>query len=387
MKILFCEAFDDGTVGGSHACMFALVSRLDRARFDVTVSFAGPNPYVARFEKIGIPVHLLPPRDPVRGGFLLIRKARNWWRLVRGLEAELADVITKTQADLVVVNNSVYVARPYIRAARRCRVPIAVYERGIGRFGAAHARASQQVSAGIPVSAAVASYLAQRGYDPQRNETIYDGIDPGRFSRADDAQQIKLALGLPADAVVMGILGNLRPWKGQRVFVEAFIELAGARPELHGVIIGGTSPADQAYAAEVRTVAQESGFGDRLHFLGYRQDAAELLGMLDLFVHASVRAEPFGMVLLEAMASGCPVVASDSGGPREIVAPGTGLLAAPGEPVAVAQACARFLDDVDFRRTTVERARSHVEDSFRIETTVSRTAALFEEIVAANNRV
>ena len=130
-----------------------------------------------------------------------------------------------------------------------------------------------------------------------------------------DRDGIKRELNIPADSNVIGIVGNVRSWKGQKYFIEAFILLSQKYQNLYGLIIGGWSDLDLDYLGALQKTIRESRLEKRILFLGYRNDTPALLSVLDVFIHASIQPEPFGMVLLEAMASKVPVIATKFGGP------------------------------------------------------------------------
>ena len=131
----------------------------------------------------------------------------------------------------------------------------------------------------------------------------------------------------------------------------------------------------------MRRKVGESGLSDRIRFLGYRTDVPDLFSVLDVFVHASTKPEPFGMVILEAMAARRPVVATNIGGPPEILDGGRcGILVPPGDAGAIADACGKYLDDESFRRETVERACERLKAEFNISSSVASTVALFRDV-------
>jgi glycosyltransferase involved in cell wall biosynthesis len=146
-----------------------------------------------------------------------------------------------------------------------------------------------------------------------------------------------------------GVVGRLAPWKGQHVFLDAF---ARAFPDgdTEAWIIGGAMFGEDTYAQGLRDQAQRLGIAERVDFRGFREEIWPELGELDALVHCSVTPEPFGQVVIEGMAAGVPVIAAAAGGPAEIVDDGVdGLLAAPGDPVALANAMLRIAESPDLR--------------------------------------
>jgi glycosyltransferase involved in cell wall biosynthesis len=138
---------------------------------------------------------------------------------------------------------------------------------------------------------------------------------------------------------------------------------------------------DRDYLESLRRAVTEAGLEQRILFLGYRNDTPSLLSVLDVFIHASILPEPFGMVLLEAMAAGVPIVATRFGGPVEILDEGgCGALVPPEDGKAIAEACIRYFEDGDHRKEKVEKARARLRDNFHIDTTVRKVGALLETI-------
>jgi glycosyltransferase involved in cell wall biosynthesis len=145
------------------------------------------------------------------------------------------------------------------------------------------------------------------------------------------------------------MVGRLAPWKGQHVFLRAF---AQAFPEgnAEARIVGAALFGEQQYADELLRLAGQLGIRDRVDFRGFREDVSRELAELDMLVHCSVIPEPFGMVVIEGMAAGVPVIAAGSGGPAEVISQGVdGLLVAPDDVSSLAATMRRLGDDPGLR--------------------------------------
>jgi glycosyltransferase involved in cell wall biosynthesis len=181
-----------------------------------------------------------------------------------------------------------------------------------------------------------------------------------------------------ADAC-FGIFGTLLPWKGHRIFLEAARRVMEEVPNARAFVIGEAPERGQAYRDELRRLVNDLGIADRVVFTGFREDVPELMQLLRVIVHASVTPEPFGRVIAEAMAMGKPVVATDAGGPREIIQDGSdGYLVPPEEPEAMARAIIRLLTDSAHAEQVGRRARRTVEARF----SAGGHARLVEQIYA-----
>lgn len=148
----------------------------------------------------------------------------------------------------------------------------------------------------------------------------------------------------PSTGLLVGLFGRLTPWKGQRVLMEAVARMPGATMVLVGAPLFG----EHTYEAALRARAAEPDLAGRVHFLGFRADVAELMHCMDVVVHASVWAEPFGRVVVEGMLAARPVVATAAGGVKEIVDDGeTGILVSPDDAPALASALNRLADEAE----------------------------------------
>jgi glycosyltransferase involved in cell wall biosynthesis len=149
----------------------------------------------------------------------------------------------------------------------------------------------------------------------------------------------------------VGLVGRIAPWKGQDVFVAAAARLAPELPDAEFVLAGSALFGEEGYERELRAQVTRLGLDDRVRFLGFRDDVWEVYRELDVVVHASTQPEPYGNVVLEAMACRRALVAAAAGGVLELVDHGrTGLLVPPGDPEALADAVGRLLRSPEERR-------------------------------------
>jgi glycosyltransferase involved in cell wall biosynthesis len=181
----------------------------------------------------------------------------------------------------------------------------------------------------------------------------------------------------PNSTPQIGLVGRISPWKGQHIFLQAAAEVRKRFPNARFQIIGAALFAEQEYETRVRTLASTLGLNDVVKFTGFRADIAGLIGKLDILVHASTLGEPFGQVVIEGMAAGKPVVATNGGGIPEIVVDGeTGLLVPMGDAAAMSNAIVELLADSDRSHEMGRRGRQRVAECF----TIQRTARKIEQI-------
>ena len=144
--------------------------------------------------------------------------------------------------------------------------------------------------------------------------------------------------------VRIGIVGRFVEWKGQHIFLEAASRLTAAGVEAKYVLVGAPLFGEEEYATNLKKQAQS--LGNRVQFTGFQQDVPAILRTLDILVHASITPEPFGQVVIEGMAEGLPVIASDGGGVREIIKNGVnGILTPMGDVSSLTNALITWIND------------------------------------------
>jgi glycosyltransferase involved in cell wall biosynthesis len=231
----------------------------------------------------------------------------------------------------------------------------------------------------VAVSEYVRNVLLRHALFPGRVVTIHNGIPLERYQRRPRGF-LRALLNLGPDEFLLGVAGRFTPWKGQDFFVrlaEAWVKRS--RPG-HFVLIGHSFNEDQPFERQLRDEVRGRGLDERVHFVPFQSDIAAALSDLDVFVHTSTKPEPFGRVLIEAMAVEVPVIAANHGGVPEIVTHGVnGLLAAPGTLRAYLSAMEALHRDERLRTRFAAAGRARVVDQFPI----ARVRAGFDQLFTA----
>jgi len=155
---------------------------------------------------------------------------------------------------------------------------------------------------------------------PVKAQLLYLGADEHRFDPAAIQAIGREELGIPAQAIVLGICARLKPTKGQVVILEAMAQLPAAYANTHLLLLGG--PIESEFANQLRGAAQRLGIPDRLHLVGNVPDPERYYGVIDVAINAYLGAESFGLSVVEAMMMGKPVLVHALGGPAETVVDG-----------------------------------------------------------------
>jgi glycosyltransferase involved in cell wall biosynthesis len=195
-----------------------------------------------------------------------------------------------------------------------------------------------------------------RLYPAVPSTTVYAPVEmPSSPLTAADRRALRASLDTPDTSVVIVQASRAEAWKGHMLLVDALACLRDVPNWVWWQVGGAQRPAEAAFLGEVRETATRRGVGDRVRWLGQRDDVPHVLAAADLHCQANTSPEPFGIAFVEALAAGLPVVTTDMGGAREIVRENCGVLVAP-EPHAIAGALGFLIGDGPARARLSEAA-------------------------------
>jgi glycosyltransferase involved in cell wall biosynthesis len=232
----------------------------------------------------------------------------------------------------------------------------------------------------IAVSDHLRQALIARGVSPRRVQTVYNGTDFDIASQSCGRQglSVRAELGLPAEAQIVGQVGRVDEFKGARLLVQAARHIVDERPRAYFMLVGRAEP---AFQQELWEMAERDGIGDRLRFTGVRDDVPRLMDAADVITVPS-QTEMFGMVVIEAMAMGKPVVATRAGAIPELIADGeTGMLVER-RPEALAGAVSELLGDPSRARAMGEAGRARAADCFSARVMAQNMERAYQRIVS-----
>ncbi len=207
--------------------------------------------------------------------------------------------------------------------------------------------------------------------------TIYNGIDIEKFSTA-PVGRLQQEISADSHTKLIGIIGQVSPLKGQDVLIKCLPHILQSRSDVRCVIIGGDFR-NGTYIDELKELAQALGIGEKVYFLGQRNDIPELFKDIDVFVLAS-QTESFGLVIVEAMAAGIPVVATRCGGADELIEDGiTGVLVNYGDIESMTAAIIKLLEG-NVRESIIKAASVKVKTMHSQEKMISDLIKVYHEI-------
>lgn len=366
---ILCEY---ATLSGGERSMLAVLEGVCRAGFRVAVIGPPEGPLAQALAARG--VRLVPFSTVDRAG----RR-----RPQPELRRELTHLVSAHRPCLLDAN-SLAMGRLSGPVARAMGVPCICHIRDIVKL-------SRQAIADVnchdrllAVSDAVRAYHVAQGLAVEKVHVVYNGIDLGEFRPRAPTGFLHRELGLAPSARLIGTIGQIGMRKGLDVLARAAVPLANRWPEVHFLVIGQRwSEKLEARRFEARLHALAEELGGRMQLLGFRPDVSRILNELTILVHPA-RQEPLGRVLLEAAASGTPIVATDVGGTREIFPPesGSARLVPHDDPSALAGAIDELLADEACRVRMGEAARRRAVAAFDAYQAAARLIEHYRQLLA-----
>jgi glycosyltransferase involved in cell wall biosynthesis len=357
------------STGGSETALARLLARLNRDRFRPTVVCLkdGETPIGAEIRSLDTPVLDLHLVHPARIGAL--------WHLYSLLRETRPSIVHAWLFHAVVLGRLV---------GRMARVPIVISSRQNINLGSPVREIVNRMTIGIDDQVIAVSEAARRvdiergGAKPEKVVVIYNGVDLCDYPplTPDMRAEARSALGFPLGTKLVGTVARLHPSKGIDDLIKAAARVLARVPDTRFLVVG-----DGKQRAALKRLTDELGLAERVLFLGERHDVPFLLAGLDLFVLSS-REEGMGIALLEAMASGIPVVATAVGGVVEAVEDTvSGLLVPRGDVDRLAESIISMLNTPELAAEMAKNGRRRVEAMFSIDTTVERTEQVYEELL------
>ena len=374
--------------GGTLSVSRNLLKHLDPRVVDASLVSACADGFVSQGFAGNSDVRLLAPKvDYVRLAKwkTAIRRRFRWHSVSRPIEvlAMVAELLANTpylirllylyrrkRIDLVHVNN--YAMEP-LWAARLLHIPIVYHLHGLvspsldrsGRRNFHHVRAFISISRAVTQSA------------------IRAGISPTKIHEIPNFTEFEpdtLPPPMPTEPAI-GIFGRVTNWKGQKEFLRAAMHVLPRFPALKVYIVGDASDGDPRYFAECKSIARSSPWNAQIEFTGRVTDVASYYRKCTIVIHASIEPEPFGMVLIEAMAQARPVIASTFGAGAEIIQDGIeGFLINPNDTQTMVNRICELLANPALSADMGVRGQCRVRDFYAPQSAATRLQCLYKSV-------
>ena len=344
---------------GGQEQIFTLVQGLGQdAECEVMVACPSESPLARRVTELGIRSESFSQRSEF--SLNAVRRLRS---LIHQWRPQVTHFNTPRPVLAGCIAARLVTPRPCCVASRRVIFPLAS---PLSRFKYSHL-----LDLTLTVSESIRRALLEAGVPSHRVLTIHEGVSLGSRRRTVRA---------PGSPILIATVGHLSKEKGHQVLLRAASQLKHGHSKVRVAIIG-----EGEELSRLQTLAQELGIEEMVEFWGFRNEVAALLEKVDIFCQPSL-SEGLSSALLEALAAGCPVVASEVGGNPELVISGeNGLLVPAGDPTALALALSRLSQSVELRTSMGRASRRRVETHFSLERKISRTLKAYRELLSGNS--
>jgi len=358
------------TQTGSPQVLLDLLGRLDRSRFHPSLLCGKSGEFTRAMEELGLPyrvTRLVP---------LSVRSAPAFFASSAGLVLWMLH----ERIDLVHINSPLW-RSGVVLAAGLLGIPVIQHVHTLWpEVEVDEQHFLPRVSRIVACSREAAARFARKHQFVPKIRVVYNGIDMGKIAGAKET--LRSEYGLRPDLFLVGIVGTLKPIKGQDHFLQMARRVLDAGVEAQFFIVGGDPLPGEPYLKKLLGLVSELGLSGRIWFTGFRKDNLDVIRSLDILVSASTE-EAMPRTLIEAMALGRPVVATAVGGVPELVEEGiTGLLVPPRDALALADSVIRLAGDQDLRRHLGEAGRCQVEDRFTLDRFIRGIESVYSEVLA-----
>ncbi|MEN6303045.1 MAG: glycosyltransferase family 4 protein [Armatimonadia bacterium] len=366
---------ETGVLGGAGKSLLRLLESLDPTQVQADVA-APDGAMIEAADELGIPGYPLPECRLRRtlNPLLLWRQLHHFLVFCRSLSS----VCELLRPDLVHANGPVAAW-----AAVRCTgVPVIWHVRDLRLPRRLMRLVRRKAAAIVAISRAVADYVAAEAPQGAPVQVIHNGLTSRDTAATRSRHSLRREWGIAADAPLIGHMGQVVPWKRQDVLLRAMPEILQALPEARLVLIGDDAfRENREYAAELRRLVDDLGLQQAVAWVAHTAEPASALAAVDVLAHPAEK-EPFGRVVLEALAVGTPVVAINQAGPGEILEDGeSGLLVPPLDPSALAKAVLRVLEGPELAESLRQGGLRRAED-FSQETLTPTMVHLYRDIMS-----
>ena len=366
IKILYVHGIKD--IGGAETDLIAMIEGLDRERFHPSVACPPTGAFIERLRKIPVPVFpaLLPSW----------RKLKDRWRIPTAV-VSLVSILKREKFDLVHINDYWWTPVAWL-ACWLSGIPCVVHIRQQIEPRQVRNYWLAKPDRVLAICQEIRKVAIEGGVDPSRIQVVYSGVDLSLVEHV-NAGVIRKRYNFRPGQPLIGAVANLFPRKGYEYLLEALADVRKAVPDVHCVIVG---EGDEGYHKQLLNLVRVRDLNSVVTFAGFQSNVMEYMADFDVVVLPSIL-EGFGIVLLEAMAMGRPVVASRVGGIPEAVEDGvTGILVSPAHSRKLAEALVILLEDAKLRQSMGEAGRARVETLFSLERTIKEIEGCYNHILS-----
>lgn len=385
-NILFLHA--GAEMYGADKVMLDLIKRLDKSKFQPLVILPTEGVLVDALKDEGVNVMVMPYpimrrkyfnlKGVIQYGFNLIKYINKITSIAKGYHIDLIHTNTAATLEGGFVSRKLHV--PHLWSIHEIIVSPKIMYTVTSKLIAKYS------SIAITDSKAVKDHLDASGYfQPDAVKVIYNGVDSKRFKPENDCDYLYDEWKIPQNARIIGMMGRVNSWKGQGDFLKAANIIMAKYSDVYTVFVGAAFEGEGWREKELADAIAQSPYKNRIINKGYRTDSEGIYKLYDVFVLPSTNPDPLPTVVLEAMATGKPIVGYKHGGVCEMVKEDyNGLLAEVRNPEDLACKIESLLEDDNKRKNMGVNSRKRLLEKFSIEAYVQNYAAEYDRLTRNN---
>lgn len=380
-RILYLHA--GAEMYGADKVLLELIKRLDKTEFEAHVILPNDGVLVEALRQVGAHVDVI-PYPILRRKYFNPKGILDYTTSYRRFSKKLVDYARNHKIDVIHNNTTAVLEGIYLK--KKLGIPliwhvheIIVKPKQISDFiNFLMGRYANQI---VTVSQAVADHvLKSKSIKSEQVQVIYNGVD-NEIYKPMDGGKIREHFGIAQEQTVIGMIGRVNAWKGQGDFLEAVLPLLQEDKKRLAFLAGSAFEGEEWRVEELDAAIADSGYADQIKRIDYYDKPQELYNLFDLFVLPSTNPDPLPTVVLEAMASGKPVVGYRHGGVCEMVAEGqNGLLAQPRNPAMLSESMKELLENPDKLAAFGETSLKRQLEQFSLQSYIGNFSTLYREI-------
>lgn len=385
-NILFLHA--GAEMYGADKVMLDLIKRLDKSKFQPLVILPTEGVLVDALKDEGVNVMVMPYPIMRRKYFNLKGVIQYGFNLIKYIN-KITSIAKEYHIDLIHTNTAATLEGGFV--SRKLHVPHlwSIHEIIVSpkiMYTVTSKLIAKYSSIAITDSKAVKDHLDASGYfQPDAVKVIYNGVDSKRFKPENDCDYLYDEWKIPPNARIIGMMGRVNSWKGQGDFLKAANIIMAKYSDVYTVFVGAAFEGEEWREKELADAIAQSPYKNRIINKGYRTDSEGIYKLYDVFVLPSTNPDPLPTVVLEAMATGKPIVGYKHGGVCEMVKEGyNGLLAEVRNPEDLACKIESLLEDDNKRKNMGVNSRKRLLEKFSIEAYVQNYAAEYDRLIRNN---
>lgn len=370
---------------GADKVLLELVKGLDKSKYNPIVILPNEGVLVDALRKEGIETEVVP--YPI-----LRRKYFNPKGILRYISSykkyskQIVKMVKKRNINLIHVNTTAVLEGIYLKKVLKVPIVWHIHEILLKpklMFHFLSCLVGRYSDSVVAVSKAVREHLCHSRFIKDDKVTvIYNGIDNDDFHPGKDTDYLKQELNIPQDSLVIGMIGRVNAWKGQGDFLEAVEPILAEHEDVYAVMVGGVFEGEEWRMDELKSKISQSPYKNRIVIEDFRKDTPYIHNLFDIFVLPSTNPDPLPTVVLEAMASGRPVISYNHGGAMEMVENGfNGLFAEAGVPEELTGQLRLLIEDSGLRIKMGENSAARQSSLFSLDAYVKNFQNLYHSFV------